>query len=573
MSDTLGETRRRYERLDQSIVKDSWRRLVPNKKELLKDAVAGIPGAVGSVPDGMAASVLAGVNPIHGLYASFAGPIAGGLTSSTQFMVITTTSAAALAAGSAIASVPSSQRAAAMILLTAIAGVAMIAAGVFKLGRYARFVSYSVMRGFLAGVAINIILGQLPDLTGAPSHGALAIDKAWGVITHPHSVDVHTLVIGALAGVILLSTSRTRFSSFAALIALIVPTLMAVLLHWDEVKRVSSKGPIPAGLPLPGLPHLSMFTPSLFGGALAVAAVVLVQGVGVGEAVPNPDGTATNVNQDFIAEGVGNLASALFRGQPVGGSVGQTALNRTAGARTRWAAIFSGLWMVAILVAFSPAISRVALTTLAAVLIVAAVSSLSPGEILNTWRAGPNSQIALVSTFVATLFLPIPAAVGLGVVISLLLQLNREAMDLRVVQLRLNADGSFDEATVPSVLPSDAVTVLDVYGSLLYAGSRTLQVRLPELQGFSHGALVLRLRGRAQLGNTFLHVIEDYATRLATCDGRLFLSGVSDDLSEQLDRSGVLTRAPIEVVASTTRIGKSSREAVDRAEAWLDGDN
>ena len=537
---------------------------------MIKDAVAGIPGAIGSVPDGMAASVLAGVNPIHGLYASFAGPVAGGLTSSTQFMVITTTSAAALAAGSTVASVAPSQRAAAMILLTAIAGAAMVLAGVFKLGRYARFVSYSVMRGFLAGVAVNIILGQLPDLTGSPAHGSLAIDKAWGVLTHPHSMDVHTILIGVFAGVILVSTSRTRFSSFAALVALIIPTLTAVLLHWDEVQRVSSKGPIPAGLPLPGIPHLSMFTPSLLGGALAVAAVVLVQGVGVGEAVPNPDGTATNVNQDFVAEGVGNLASALFKGQPVGGSVGQTALNRTAGARTRWAAIFSGIWMMAILVAFSPAISRVALTTLASVLIVAAVSSLAPGEILNTWRAGPNSQIALVSTFVATLFLPIPAAVGLGVVISLLLQLNREAMDLRVVQLRLNVDGSFDELPVPDVLPSHDVTVLDVYGSLLYAGSRTLQVRLPDLNGFSHGALVLRLRGRAQLGNTFLHVIEDYATRLSAVDGRLFLSGVSSDLNTQLDRSGVLKRAPIEVVISTTRIGKSSREAVDRARSWLE---
>lgn len=556
-------------RVNREGMKRSFRHLLPSRRDLVGDAVAGIPGAIGSVPDGMAASVLAGVNPIHGLYASFAGPLAGGLASSTQFMVITTTSAAALAAGSAIASVPGAQRGDAMILLTLIAGVAMVLAGVFRLGRYARFVSYSVMRGFLTGVAFNIIFGQLPDITGAPSRGSLSIDKAWYVVAHPHAADVHTLVIGALAGVILIVAARTKLSPFAALIALVVPTVTASLAGWESVRRVSAKGPIPSGVPLPTWPHFSLLTPSLLAGSLAVAAVVLVQGVGVGEAVPNPDGSPTDVNRDFIAEGVGNIAAGAFRGQPVGGSVGQTALNRTAGARTRWAAIFSGLWMLAILVVFSSAIEKVALTTLAAVLIVAAVSSLSPGEITNTWRAGPNSQVALVATFVATLFLPIPSAIGLGVVISLLLQLNRDAMDLRVVRLTPTASGHFDEGPAPQTLANNDVTVLDVYGSLLYAGSRTLQVRLPDVAANEHAALVLRLRGRAQLGTTFLHVIEDYATRLGEHDGRVFLSGVSPELLEQLTNSGVLDRAPLEVIASRDRVGASSLEAYERAQRWL----
>ncbi len=550
-----------------------WRRYLPSRKDILGDSVAGLPGAIGSVPDGMAAAVLAGVNPIHGLYASFAGPIAGGLTSSTQFMVITTTSAAALAAGSAIENVPASQREGALILLTAVAGLAMIAAGVFKLGRYARFVSYSVMRGFLTGVAVNIVLGQIPDLTGAPSVGSLAIDRAFHVLTHLSGVDGRTLAVGAMAIVILYGVARTRLSSFAALFALIVPTLIASVAGWTSVARVNSKGDIPRGLPLPQLPHLALFTPSLVGGALAVAAVVLVQGVGVGEAVPNRDGSPTDVNQDFIAEGIGNVASSIFSGQPVGGSVGQTALNRTAGARTRWAAIFSGLWMVAILVIFSPAIAKVALTTLAAVLVVAAVSSLSPSEIVNTWRAGPNSQIALVSTFIATLFLSIPAAIGLGVVISLLLQLNRDALDLRVVRLQVRRDGTLEEANLPDELISEGVVLLDVYGSLLYAGSRTLQAHLPDPLGSSRAAVVLRMRGRAQVGNTFVHVIDEYATKLGQQGGRLFLSGVSPELAEQLAHSGVTERSPIEIVAVEARLGASSLDAVTRAQRWLDSDN
>ena len=96
---------------------------------LKADVLAGLPGAIGSVPDGMAASVLAGVSPIHGLYASFAGPVAGGLSTSTRLMVITTTSAAALAAGSALEDVDPASRPGALFLLTLMAGGTMIAAG------------------------------------------------------------------------------------------------------------------------------------------------------------------------------------------------------------------------------------------------------------------------------------------------------------------------------------------------------------------------------------------------------------------------------------------------------------
>ena len=100
----------------------------PRRADLKSDLLAGLPGAISSVPDGMAASVLAGVNPVHGLYASFAGPIAGGLTASTRLMVITTTSAAALAAGSALEGVAHEQRDDALILFTLLAGLIMLVA-------------------------------------------------------------------------------------------------------------------------------------------------------------------------------------------------------------------------------------------------------------------------------------------------------------------------------------------------------------------------------------------------------------------------------------------------------------
>jgi sulfate permease, SulP family len=149
-----------------------WLRSVrPQRSHLREDIVAGLPGAISSVPDGMAAAVLVGVNPVQGLYASFAGPVAGGLSSNTRLKVITTTSAAALAAGSALQGVTPAQRPAAVPLLVILVGAVLVAAGLMRLGRYLRFVSYSVMIGFLTGISVNIVCGQIPDLTGAPARG------------------------------------------------------------------------------------------------------------------------------------------------------------------------------------------------------------------------------------------------------------------------------------------------------------------------------------------------------------------------------------------------------------------
>ena len=156
-----------------------WAATRPKPGTLKKDAVAGLPGAIGSVPDGMASAVLAGVNPVYGLYASFAGPIAGGLTASTRLMVITTTTAAALAAGSALSSIEAAGRPASLFLIVLFAGAFMVVAGLLKLGRYTRFVSHSVMIGFLTGVAANIIFGQLPDLTGVEAEDKTRLARPW----------------------------------------------------------------------------------------------------------------------------------------------------------------------------------------------------------------------------------------------------------------------------------------------------------------------------------------------------------------------------------------------------------
>lgn len=546
-----------------------WVRAIgPERAHLRADIVAGLPRAISSVPDGMAAAVLAGVNPVQGLYAGFAGPIAGGLSSHTRLMVITTTSAAALAAGSALQGVAPAQRPAAIALLVILAGVALIAAGLVRLGRYTRFVSYSVMTGFLTGISVNIVCGQIADLTGAPAQGSFPLAKAFDVLSHPGRINVASLLTGLGALAILALLARTRVAVVSSLFALVIPTVVVVLAGADSVARAGDQGGIPRGVPLPHLPDFRLFSFSLVTGALAVAAIVLVQGAGVAEAAPNPGDARPNPDQDIIAQGAGNLASGLFRGIPVGGSVGQTALNVSVGARTRWAAVWSGVWLLVILALFSGLVARIAVPTLGAILIFAAIGSLQPGEITSILRTGPGSRIAVITTFAATLFLPVAAAVGIGVALSLLLQLNQEAMDLAVVELIPLEHGRFEERPAPPTLTSHHVTTLDVYGSLMYAGARTLQARLPDPAGTRSPAVVLRLRRRTSLGATFVKVVADYAGRLAEVDGRLYLSGLDPGLTDRLRRTGHLD-GPVRTFEATPVVGESTGAASLDAEAWL----
>ena len=546
------------------------RSLRASKRELRGDVVAGLPSAIGSVPDGMAAAILAGVSPVQGLYASFAGPTVGGVFASTKLMVITTTSAAALAAGSALEGLQGEARNRAISLLTIIAGALMVAAGLAKLGRYTRFVTQSVMIGFLTGVAANIFFGQLQDLTGYQPGSGPAIERAVKVLLHPGDWHLPTLVVGLSAIALLVLLDRTPLSSFSAVIALLIPTVGVLLLSVDGVATVSDVGVIPGGVPLPALPRLGDLSASVLLGAFSVAAIVLVQGAGVSEAAPNRDGTPSSPNGNFVAQGAGNIAAGLWKGMPVGGSVGQTALNVTVGGRTRWAAIFSGLWMLVILVVFARPVGYVAVPTLAAVLIVAAVSSLRVSEAIAVWHTGVNPKIAMVTTFVATLTLPVAAAVGIGVALSLLLQLNREALDLTVVEVYFDADGRPAERPAPATLSSNHVTVLSVYGSLYYAGARTLQVRLPDPTGCDRPAVVLRLRGRTSLGATAYAVLQQYATKLAEVNGTLTLTGVSAGVVAELHRTGRFDlQGPVQLVPATDRLFESTEKGYRAAEAWL----
>ncbi len=544
--------------------------LRPKRRELRSDAVAGVSNAIASVPDGMAMALLVGVNPAYGLYASFAGKIGGGLFSSTALMVVTTTTAASLAAGSVLADLPEAGRDSAIVALTLFTGILLIAVGVLHLGRYIRFVSRSVMVGFLTGISVNIIFGQLPGLVGVQPDPGVAVEKALYVATHLFEITVPAALVGVGALLAMMLLGRTRLRLIATLIAVVVTTAIVALAGVDTVRTVITIGSIPVGFPGLTLPAWrDLFNIDLIAGAAAIAAIILVQGAGVAESAPNPDGTPSSTNRDFIGQGAGSLLSSVFHGIPVGGSVSTTAINMAAGARSRWSAIFGGVWMLVILVALAQVVEMVPLPTLSAVLIYAALMTLKPQVVRVVWKTSTTGKIAMTVTFLSTLMLPIAAAVAVGVICSLVLQLNKEQMDFHLVRL-VPTDGHFVERRVPRTLPDAEPVVLDVYGSLLYAGAKTLGARLPEAHSARRPVVILRLRGRGSLGSTFFGVVADYADALHAVGGRLYLSGVDRAMVNRFEHSQIAeVRERITVFPATEVIGESTLAAVKDAARWL----
>lgn len=546
------------------------RRLAPRRATFKEDAVAGLTGAIGSVPDGMAAGVLVGVNPIYGLYASLVAPILGGLFSSTQLLLVTTTNAAAIAAGQTVAGLPAGERSAALFLLVLLIGAVQLAAGVLRLGGLTRFVSHSVMIGFLTGIATLIILGQLGDFTGYDPQGANRVFQAIDVLLHWRQISLPTIAVGVATLLLALGLPRTRLGSFGTLVALIIPAAVVGLVRSDRIALVGDGGAIPRGLPLPTLPTLSAFSFDLLTSAFAIAAVILVQGAGVSQSVPNPDGRPADASRDFTAQGLANVAVGLFRGLPVGGSLGQTALTVSAGARTRWAAIMSGVWMGIILILFTGPVARVAMPSLAALLILAGCRTIKIGELRSIWQTGWVSRITIATTFVAALFLPIQAAVGIGATLAALLYVFRQSTDIVLVELVPLPGGQIEERPPPEQLPSRTVTALAVYGSLFYAGARIFAQALPSPRGAIDPVVILRLRGRTYFGATMIDILYSYAEQVQAVGGRLYLTGVDQGIRAQLERTGKIdVDGPVRIYQATSIIGESSRNAFDDAEAWL----
>ena len=533
-----------------------------------KDVTAGFTNAVTNIPDCMANAVLAGVNPIQGLYAIMIGTPVGSLTTGSQLMTVAVTGAMSLIVGDSLASTPRENRLAALIALTVMVGIVQVVLGVCRAGGLLRFVSNSVLRGFLLGVAINIVLSQIPEVTGYHSALHNKVLRLTESIIHAHQWDWHVVALALTTVAVVLLVERTRAKDFAFLAGLVVSAGAAYLLHW-AVPTVRTLSPIPRTMPHLTLPTLHSVE-MLFVPAIAIAIVGLIQGAGVSKSTPNRDGRYPNPNRDFIGQGVANAASGLFGGMPVGGSVSSTALVAQLGATSRLVNLLVGPIIALVVLFLSGAVELIPLSTLGALLILVGVRAIDLPAVETVWQTSVTSRAIMGVTFVAMLIVPVQYAVLLGVALSFVQYVYSASLDVRVVQLVPQPDGTFAEGTAPKILPSHAVTALDIYGSVFYAGADVIEKLLPQAQGAEMPVVILRLRGRTDVGSTFITMLERYHVDVLAAHGRLMIGGVGPDLLHQLERTGMLASLGEEnVFRAPETITQSTAEAIAVGEAWL----
>jgi sulfate permease, SulP family len=541
-----------------------------NKSTISMDLIAGLTASIPSIPDAMASGVLAGLNPIVGLYGMMIGTPIAALFTSSAFMTVGTTSAMAITIGTAMTGYQGEEQIAALVTIALVIGFVQIMAGLLRLGFLVRFVSNAVMTGFLSGLGVLIILSQLGDLTGYSSEFSNKVVKAVDLLLHLDQVDIPTTIIGLAAIALILLFDRTRLNKFSMLIGLIIVAILPVIFGWDSVTLVGDTADIPAGFPKPVIPTL-IFDLDLITVGIAVAIIGLIQGAGVSMGYINPDGKYPDISKDFVGQGIANSAVSLFQGLPVGGSLSSTALVVSAGAKTRLANVFTGLIAIIAVLLFAPMIEKLPMAGLAAILIIAGVQSIKVPRIQNVWQVSATSRGVMIFTFIATLVVPIQNAVFLGVLLSFVMHIYSSADKLDIIEIVPLEGGRYEERPAPKQLSSDKAIVLTAKGNLFFAGATEFEEDLPAIEDARRAVVLLRLRGIDEVGSTFLRVITRYAENLAQNEGKLVLVGVSDHVYHQLQKTGLLDQLGKEnVYQSTSIVGDSSLSAYQDAKAWLE---
>jgi sulfate permease, SulP family len=525
---------------------------------------------VESVPDGLAGGLLAGVNPLFGLHAYLVGTVTGALFTSSAFMAVQATGAMAVLVADVGAVHDADDPRRALFTLAILTGVVMLVAGFLRLGTLLRFVSNAVMVGFLSAVGVNIVLGQLDNLTGYAGEGSNRVVRAFDHLWNLRELSVPSMAIGVLTILLIVVLERTRLASLGMVVAVAAGSVLAWALGLDVV-QLRDITDVPRSLPTPELPLLRV-VPDLILPAISLAFVGLIQGAGISANFPNPDGSYPDVSRDFVGQGAANVACGLFQGMPVGGSMSATALVTTAGARSRVALLVAGITMAVVIVVFGGVAEYIAMPTLAALLIVVGVRTVRVADLKSVWKTGAVQATVVTVTFVLTLLIALQYAVLVGVGISVILHVVGRSNRVSVKRWRIEAPNDVVEADCPAAVPPAEVVVLQPYGSLFFASAPVFEDQLPAVTADSRNSVViLRLRGRTDVGSTFTDVLQRYAASLRAMGSKLVLVSLSDELVKQLRASHVTEVVPPEdIYRSGEWVGAGLRQAYDDALGWID---
>ncbi|HEB55288.1 MAG TPA: SulP family inorganic anion transporter [Gammaproteobacteria bacterium] len=526
-----------------------WRHLV-TKRTLKTDFIAGLTGAIVVLPQGVAFATIAGMPPEYGLYAGMVPAIIAALFGSSHHLVSGPTTAASIVLFSALsvyAEPGSAEYVSLALTLTFMVGLFELGLGLARMGAIVNFISHSVIVGFTAGAAILIASKQLKNFFGVDiprgAHLPEILHSFWLQIG-----DINPYITGVAIVTLLSGIAVKRW--VPKIPYLIVSMLVGSLAAWWlnrmyglDVTGITSVGALPATLPPLSAPDLSLDTiKHLSTSALAVTLFALTEAVSIGRSLAMRSGQRIDGNQEFIGQGLSNLAGTFFSGYVATGSFNRSGLNYQAGAKTPLAAVFAGSLLMLIVLMVGPLAAYLPNAAMAGILFLVAWGLIDFHEIRHVLKSSRRETGILGVTFFGALFLELELAIFSGVILSLVLYLMRVAKP-RIVTLspdpRLPKHAFSSEPSVPQC---PQLRLLRIDGSMFFGSVNHIQEVFAEIENQNpeqkHLGIVCEGINFADIQGA--DTLAKEAQKRQAQGGSLYLINVKQGLWDSLEKCGAL---------------------------------
>jgi high affinity sulfate transporter 1 len=519
------------------------------------DLVAGLTVWAVLVPEALAYASIAGVSPVVGLYAAPGALIFYAAFGSSKHLVTGPMAATAALSAAAVGQVAAGKSGIFPALTATLAittGVLALAAGLARLGFVANFISEPVLKGFIVGLALTIIVGQVPKLLGISKGEGDFFDQLWHLITHLGQAQGLTVVVGLGSLAIVLVLRRFAPVVPAPLVA-VLAGIVAVHAFGLNQHGVDIVGHITGGLPSFGFPHVPAADYlKLAGPAVGVMLVGFAEGLGAAKTYAARDGYEISPNRELIGLGAANLAAGLSSGMVVNGSLSKTAVNGSAGARTQASGLTVAVLTVVTLLFLTALFEDLPEATLAAVVIAALIELVDYKALAALWRsssprlgriygfAARADFIAAIAAMLGVLIFDTLPGLIIGVLDSLALLIYRVSRPHVAVLGEVPGSGGqwADTAHHPEDRAVPGVVVLRVESGLFFGNSDHVHDAITRAVGDGVHAVVLDCETTPSIDVTAARMLNQLATDLSKRGARLVLAGEIGQVRDMLAAVG-----------------------------------
>ena len=508
------------------------------------DLLAGLTGAVIVLPQGVAFAMIAGMPPEYGIYTAIVVPMVAALFGSSMHLISGPTTAISIIIFSSLSTlaVPESSEFIRLALtITFLAGVFQLSFGLFRLGILVNFVSHSVLVGFTAGAAILIATSQLQHIFGIELAGGGSFFVTWVTLfrkiemANPYSLTVAAVTFICAA---LFKYFKPRWPGL--LIAMVMGSVIAMLLG-AESHGVRFMESLPARLPPPSMPDLSFHAlRGVAPQAFAIAMVGLIEALSIARSISTFSRQQINGNQEFIGQGLSNIAGSFFSSYAGSGSFTRSGINYQAGAMTPLSAIFSAVFLALILLILAPFTVYLPIPAMGGVILLVAFSLIDVRNIRNIIRTSRDEATVLLTSFFATLFLDLEFAIYSGVLMSLILYLSRTAHP-EIVEIPHDVD-HIGETPCQNEPGTPLLKIIRIDGSLFFGAVNHIMEFLYNIdkKEIYKCHLLIVAYGVNLIDITGAEMLVNESRRRRSLRGGLYLCGLKKRAREILESGGYI---------------------------------